>query len=155
MERRGARPVLHAVIVVIGGLILFPALAGAQAPSSIAGLVSDETGAVLPGVTVEVTSPALIEKVRSAVTDGQGQYRIIDLPPGTYRVTFTVSGFATLTREGIDLRSGFTATINAPLKVGDLAETITVSGQGPLVDVQNTRSQQVLTNQQINVIPNA
>jgi hypothetical protein len=142
-------------VVVFGGLLFLPALARAQAASSIAGLVTDATGAVLPGVTVETTSPALIEKVRSAITDGQGQYRIVDLPPGRYRVTFALPGFGGLTRDGIDLGSGFTATINAQLSVGDVTETITVSGQGPLVDVQNTRAQQVLTNEVINVIPNA
>src|SRR6267142_7109454 len=120
------------------------ALASAQGTSAIAGVVRDTTGAVLPGVTVEAGSPALIEKVRTVVTDSQGQYRIVDLPPGSYRVTFTLPGFTGLTRQGIELSSGFTATINAQLTVGDVAETITVSGQTPLVDVQNTKVQQVL-----------
>jgi len=143
------------VILTLGGLIVFPSVGHTQAPSGIAGLVSDATGAVLPGVTVEAGSPALIEKVRTVVTDSQGQYRIVDLPPGSYRVTFTLPGFTGLTRQGIELSSGFTATINAQLTVGDVAETITVSGQTPLVDVQNTKVQQVLTNEIINVIPNA
>src|SRR5207245_6924635 len=110
-------------------LMLLSGIASAQAPSSIAGLVTDATGAVMPGVTVEASSPALIEKVRSVVTDDRGQYRIVDLRPGTYRVSFTLTGFTTVVREGVELRSGFTATISAELKVGGVEETITVSGQ--------------------------
>ena len=93
----------------------------------------------MPGVTVEATSPALIEKVRVAVTDGQGLYKIADLRPGSYVVTFTLPGFSIVKRTGIELTSGFAATVNAELRVGALEETITVSGQTPLVDVQNTR----------------
>src|SRR5712692_10326907 len=100
----------------------------AQTNSSIAGTVKDATGAVLPGVTVEASSAALIEKVRSAVSDGTGQYKIVQLVPGTYTVTFTLPGFGTLKREGIELTSGFTATVNADLRVGALSETVTVSG---------------------------
>src|SRR5207237_10724720 len=116
------------------------------------GLVGDATGAVLPGVTVEAGSPALIEKVRTVVTDSQGQYRIVDLPPGSYRVTFTLPGFTGLTREGIELSSGFTATINAQLTVGDIAERIWVSGQTLLFDVRNTKLQQFWSQEFINVI---
>ena len=97
-------------------LVLFPAAARAQA--SITGVVKDSTGAVLPGVTVEASSPALIEKVRTAVTDGTGQYRIVDLRPGVYTVTFTLAGFGTVRREGIELTGSFTATVNAELRVG-------------------------------------
>src|SRR5260221_1861368 len=93
---------------------------------TIAGVVRDSSGAVVPGVTVEVSSPALIEKVRTAVTDGSGQYKITDLNVGTYKVTFSLTGFATVSREGIQLTSGFTAPTNAEMKVGDVAETITV-----------------------------
>src|SRR6516164_10190806 len=91
---------------------LLPASARAQATSSIAGVVRDATGAVLPGVTVEAASPALIEKVRTAVTDGQGQYKIIELNPGTYTVTFTLTGFNTLRRDGVALSADFTAAVN-------------------------------------------
>ena len=106
--------------------VLFPAAARAQA--SVTGLVKDSTGAVLPGVTVEAASPVLIEKVRTAVSDGTGQYRIVDLRPGTYTVTFTLAGFGTVKREGIELTGSFTASVNADMKVGTVAETITVSG---------------------------
>jgi len=96
-------------------LVLLPSATYAQA--SIAGLVKDASGAVLPGVTVEATSPALIEKTRTVLTDGTGQYRIVDLRPGTYAVTFTLAGFATVKREGIELAGSFTATVSADLKV--------------------------------------
>src|SRR5580765_3676990 len=107
-------------------LVLFPATARAQ--SAIAGVVKDTSGAVLPGVTVEASSDVLIEKTRSVVTDGAGQYKIVDLRPGTYVVTFTMTGFSTIRREGVELPTNFTATINADLKVGALEESITVSG---------------------------
>src|SRR5512138_1886794 len=98
----------------------------AYAQASITGVVKDGSGAVLPGVTVEAASPALIEKVRSVVTDGTGQYRIENLRPGTYSVTFTLPGFATSKREGIELTGTFVATVNADMRVGALEETITV-----------------------------
>src|SRR6266849_4714011 len=117
--------------------VLWPVYAGAQAVGGIAGVVRDASGAVMPGVTVEAASPALIEKVRIFVTDGEGQYKIIDLRPGAYTVTFTLSGFNVLKREGIELSAGFTATVNAELQVGGVEESITVSGQAPMVDTQN------------------
>ena len=106
------------VIVALAWLALVPA--SAQAQSAIAGVVRDTSGAVMPGVTVEATSPALIEQVRAVATDEQGQYKIVDLRPGTYSVTFTLGGFATSKREGIDLPANFTAQINGELRVGDL-----------------------------------
>jgi hypothetical protein len=102
--------------------------AAVYAQSAIVGVVKDNTGAVLPGVTVEAASDVLIEKVRSVTTDGAGQYRIIDLRPGTYIVTYTLAGFQTVRREGIQLPAEFTATLNVELRVGELAETITVTG---------------------------
>src|SRR5690348_6222587 len=99
-------------------LVLCPAALFAQSGSSIAGVVKDTTGAVMPGVTVEASSPALIEKVRSAVTDAAGQYKIVNLVPGTYSVTFTLTGFNTIKREGVELTAAFTANVNADLKVG-------------------------------------
>src|SRR5512132_1853159 len=123
------------LIAGVACLVLLPAVAQAQNTSSIAGTVKDASGAVLPGVTVEAASPALIEKTRSAVSDGSGQYRIVDLRPGTYEVTFTLTGFSTVKREGIELSGAFVATINADMKVGAVAETITVSGATPIVDV--------------------
>src|SRR4029077_2658558 len=97
-----------------------------------AGAVKDASGAVLPSVTVEAASPALIERGRSSVTDGQGLFRIVDLRPGVYTVTFTLPGFSTLKREGLELTAGFTATLTAELKVGELAATITVSAETPV-----------------------
>jgi hypothetical protein len=104
------------VLGVLACLLLLPVAATAQ--SGIAGQVTDNTGVVLPGVTVEATSPVLIEGARVVVTDGQGQYRIVDLRPATYTVTFTLVGFNTIRREGVELTTGFTATINAELRVG-------------------------------------
>src|SRR5437879_3157128 len=99
--------------------------------SGIAGVVKDTSGAVLPGVTVEAASPALIEKVRTVVTDGEGQYKIVDLRPGAYVVSFSLTGFNTVRREGIELTAGFTATVNSEMRVGSLQETVTVTGASP------------------------
>lgn len=143
------------VRVLALALLCIPGLATAQTSGTIAGEVKDATGGVLPGVTVEVASPALIEKVRTAVADGSGKYKITDLRPGTYSVTFTLGGFSSVKREGIELSAGFTASINAEMKVGSMEETIVVSGQTPVVDVQNVREQRVLTREIIDAIPTA
>jgi len=134
-------------------IILLPVLARAQ--SSITGTVKDASGAVLPGVTVEAASPVLIEKVRSSITDGTGQYRIVDLRPGTYTITFTLTGFSPVKREGFVLAADFVAAANAELKVGGLEETITVSGESPIVDVQTTKKQQTLDLDMLQSIPTA
>ena len=126
-------------LVVLACVLLVPAPVSAQQASGIAGLVRDTSGAVLPGVTVEAASPALIEKVRTVVTDGEGRYSIVDLRLGTYVVTFSLAGFSTVRREGVELPGGFTATVNADMKVGALEETITVTGAAPLVDTQNIK----------------
>src|SRR6187401_2879967 len=139
------------MLFVSGFLALVPALAHAQA--SISGVVRDASGAVLPGVTVEASSPAPIEKVRSVTTDGSGQYRITELRPGTYAVTYTLSGFSTVRREGIELNGTFVATIDVDLRVGALEETITVTGESPIVDVQRTTQQRVFDQQVIEQIP--
>ncbi|MGE3705618.1 MAG: carboxypeptidase regulatory-like domain-containing protein, partial [Vicinamibacterales bacterium] len=135
--------------------LLLPAapLWAQAAASGISGTVRDESGAVLPGVTVEAASPALIEKVRAVVTDAQGNYNIIDLRPGQYSVTFTLPGFSVVKREGIALVSGFTANVSADMKVGSLEETITVTGAAPLVDVQNVRQQTVVERTEIEALP--
>jgi hypothetical protein len=138
-------------VAVLTCLVCAPAAALAQ--GSIAGIVRDTSGAVLPGVTVEASSASLIEKVRSAVTDGTGQYRIIDLRPGAYAVTFTLPGFSTVRREGIELTGSFTATVNAELRVGTREETTTVTGETPVVAVQNTARQQVMNKEVIDAIP--
>src|SRR5262245_5462595 len=132
-------------------VVLLPAIASAQ--SAIAGVVKDASGAVLPGVTVEASSDVLIEKTRAVETDGSGQYKIVDLRPGTYVVTFTLSGFSTFRREGVELPTNFTATINADLKVGSLEESITVSGASPVVDVQTTVHTQVLARDTLDALP--
>jgi Carboxypeptidase regulatory-like domain len=125
--------------VVVFTLLSLPLTAWAQ--SSITGVVRDQSGAVLPGVTVEASSPALIEQVRSITTDAQGLYRIADLRPGPYSVTFTLPGFTTVRRTGIELRAEFTATVDVELQLGNVSETITVSGQAPLVDTRSARAQ--------------
>jgi hypothetical protein len=132
-------------------VLLVPGRAAAQ--SAIAGTVKDATGAVMPGVTVEAASPVLIEKVRTVVTDGSGQYRIVDLRPGVYTVTFTLAGFSTVVRDGVNLPATFTANIDAELRVGSLEESITVSGQTPLVDVQSATQQQVLSKELLEAVP--
>ncbi|MGE3578631.1 MAG: carboxypeptidase regulatory-like domain-containing protein [Vicinamibacterales bacterium] len=124
--------------------LLVASTATAQSNAGITGVARDATGGVLPGVTVEASSPALIEKVRTAVTDDQGRFNIVDLRPGIYKVTFTLAGFSTYVREGIELNAGFTATANAEMKVGGLEETVTVTGASPVVDLTNVRTQQVL-----------
>ena len=132
--------------------LLIPAAALAQT-GAIAGAVTDETGGVLPGVTVEATSPALIEGVRATVTDGAGLYTIEALRPGTYNVTFTLPGFSTFVREGIELVSDFTANVDGRMSVGSIEETITVSGVTPVIDVQNVVSRQNLSREQIDTLP--
>ncbi|HZM93846.1 MAG TPA: TonB-dependent receptor [Vicinamibacterales bacterium] len=138
-------------LAIVALIILVPTVARAQAV--IAGSVRDTSGAVLPGVTVEASSPALIEKVRTTISDGSGQYRIEDLRPGVYKVTFTLPGFSTFEREGVELTGSFTATINADMRVGALEETVTVTGESPIVDVQSARRQTVLNNDVLKAIP--
>ncbi|HEX4346041.1 MAG TPA: carboxypeptidase regulatory-like domain-containing protein, partial [Vicinamibacterales bacterium] len=125
----------------------------AWAQAAIAGVVRDSSGAVIPGVTVEASSPALIEKVRSVVSDGQGQYKIIDLRPGVYEVTFSLAGFTTVKRPGVELTNDFTAQINGDLKPSAVSETITVSGQSPLVDTQTVTQRKSLTSDLIDALP--
>ena len=139
------------ILTILVGIVLIPVAAHAQAV--IAGLVKDTSGAVLPGVTVEASSPALIEKVRSAVSDSTGQYRIEDLRPGVYKVTFTLPGFSTYQREGIELTGSFTATVNADMRVGALQETVTVTGESPIVDTQSARRQTTLSSDVLKAIP--
>ena len=138
-------------VVFVLAMLALPAIALAQA--TIAGVVRDPSGAVLPGVTVEASSPALIEKVRTAVTDGTGQYRIIDLRPGVYAVAFSLPGFSAVKRDGVELAGSFTATVNVELRVGGVAETITVTGQSPIVDVQGTNQQATLSADVLAALP--
>ncbi len=138
---------------VVVSLAVAPIAAYAQA--SIAGSVRDNSGAVMPGVTVEASSPALIEKTRSVVTSGTGQYAIVDLRPGTYSVTFTLPGFNTVRREGIELTGNFVASVSVEMRVGAVAETVTVSGEAPIVDVTNSRRQQTISGEVIATIPSS
>lgn len=140
--------------LLLVALCLLAAATAAQA-QTIAGTVLDSSGAVMPGVTVEASSPALIEKVRAVTTDGSGQYRIISLSPGTYTIVFTLAGFNTVRREGIVLTTDFSADVDAVLRVGALEETIIVSGQSPLVDVSTVARQTVLTREVLDALPTA
>ena len=139
-------------LVVLAGLFA-PVGALAQDAATIAGTVRDASGAVLPGVTVEAASSALIEKVRSVATDGSGQYSIVALPPGTYSLTFTLPGFSTVRQENIQLTAAVTASINAELSVGDLQETVTVTGESPIVDTRSARRQQVIDGDILQTLP--
>ena len=139
-------------VVFAACLMLLPASALAQ-QGNIAGTVRDAQGSVIPGVLVEVTSPALIEKVRSTTTDAGGQYRIATLPVGTYSVTFTLEGFTKQQQNNVVLTTGFTAPVNATMTVGQLSQTVTVTGEAPVVDTQNTTSQRALTKAVLDAIP--
>jgi hypothetical protein len=141
--------------LTIAAIALTPVSVLAQERASIVGTVQDTSGAVLPGVTVEASSPALIERVRSGVSDGSGRYAIIDLRPGTYTVTFSLPGFKSFKREGIVLEGAFAATVNASLAVGTVEETVTVSAASPVVDLQSTQNQSVINRQALDVLPAA
>jgi hypothetical protein len=141
---------------VLVSLALLPAVVNAQeSTATLTGVVKDASGAVLPGVTIEAASPELIEKVRTVVTDGTGQYRVISLRPGTYSVTFTLTGFSTVKRDGLELTAGVVVTANADMKVGTLTETITVTGETPVVDVQSAKRQETISSELLTAIPTA
>jgi hypothetical protein len=142
---------LWLALAVFSGLTIAPVAVYAQA--SITGVVRDASGGVLPGVTVEASSPALIEKVRVAVTDGTGQYRVENLRPGVYAVTFTLPGFSVTRQDGIELSGSFVATLNGELRVGSLEETITVTGETPVVDVQSAARQRVFDQEALQALP--
>jgi hypothetical protein len=142
-------------LVLLGAALLAPARALAQVnyASSIVGVARDASGGVLPGVTVEASSPALIEKTRTVVTDGQGRYTFVDLVAGTYTITFTLSGFTTFRREELVLPTNFTATVNADMKVGVLSETVTVTGTSPVVDVLRVEHRNTITSEALEALP--
>ena len=144
---------INTVALLIAGFLWLAVPTYGQSLGTIAGVAKDATGAVLPGVTVEAASPALIEKVRAAVTDGSGQYRIINLPPGTYAVTFSLAGFSNVRREGLEVSVGVIAQANAELKVGAVAETITVTGETPVVDIQSATLTRAVTAQAFKELP--
>lgn len=138
------------VLMVLG---LSSGVWGQTGGSSIAGIVKDESGAGMPGVTVEASSPALIERIKTAVTNASGEYEIVDLRPGTYSVTFTLPGFKTMRNEAVELTSSFTATVNATLEVGGVEETITVTGESPLVDIRSSVSGRALNQELLANVP--
>ena len=135
------------------GLLALPCVGAAQVLGTVAGNVKDASGAVLPGVIVEASSPALIEKVRSAVTDGSGQYRIVNLPPGIYAITFSLTGFSTVRREGVEVSPSFTSNVDGELRVGAVQETITVTGESPIVDIQSAGQTRTMTDQAFKELP--
>jgi hypothetical protein len=145
--RDSMRPLL---LLFVAAVLLAPATTYAQ---TIAGVVRDSSNAVMPGVTVEVTSPALIEKVRSTVTDDNGRYQITALPVGTYKVTFTLTGFSKSERENVQLTTDFTANVNAQLGVGNITDTVSVVAESPTVDIQNARVQYVFKGEEIADLP--
>jgi hypothetical protein len=141
--------------LLVGAATVFVAPVSVWAQSAISGIVRDTSGAVMPGVTVEASSPVLIEKVRTVTTDGEGRYSIVDLRPGTYTVVFTLTGFNSFRREGLELPANFTMTINAELRVGALEESVTVTGASPAVDVQSTQRTHVLNRDLLDSLPSA
>ena len=153
MQTRAA--IRSVALVFLTGMVLAPGLAPAQDLAGITGTAVDETQAALPGVVVEARSPALIEQFRTAFTDGAGNYRFIALPPGTYSVRFTLPGFRTVVREGIVLTGAFVAPVDVTMTVGQVQETVTVTGAAPVVDVVNTQQQVVMTADEINTLPGA
>ena len=156
MPARRCRWTTFVALLVFWGVSLpVPARTQSSTSGAIAGEIRDTSGAVLPGVTVEAASAALIEKVRTVVSDAQGRYNVITLPAGEYTVTFTLPGFATVRREGIQLNTGFTARVDAELRVGTLEETLTVVGESPMVDTQNVRQQTVVTREVLDTLPTA
>ena len=142
---------LMAFFTWLAFVVAVPAVAFAQ--SSFTGVVRDASGAVMPGVTVEAASPVLIEGAKSDVTGANGQYRIVDLRPGTYTVTFTLPGFKTVRQTGLELRVDFVASVNATLEVGALEEAITVTGASPTVDVSSNAKVEVMTAEILEQVP--
>ena len=141
------------LLLVISMITVAPAIAFAQALGTVAGTVKDPSGAVLPGVTVEASSSVLIEKVRTVVSDGSGQYAVTNLPPGIYVVSFSLPGFSTVKREAVEVSVNFTTTINAEMRVGAVEETITVTGQSPIVDIQSAAQTRTVTQDIIKQMP--
>jgi len=141
-------------VFAVGALWFLSASLSAQTlPTAIAGTVRDTSGAVMPGVTIEAASDALIEKVRTVLSDEHGEYKIVDLRPGIYTVTFTLTGFSTIKRDQIELASAFTAKVDAEMRVGALEETLTITGQSPIVDVQNASQTKVVSGTALYALP--
>jgi hypothetical protein len=149
------RLIVHRALIAAAALFAVTPFAFAQSDAQIAGVARDASGSVLPGVAVVATSPSLIEHSRTVFTDGQGQYRVISLVPGEYKVTFTLSGFDTLVREGIKLTAAFTATLNVEMSVGALEESLTVTGQSPLIDTQTVTQRETIPKELLDSLPSA
>src|SRR5580765_5292967 len=143
--------VARRVACLLGCFAFLPAVALAQA--TLAGVVRDSSGAALTGVAVEASNPALIGRARTAVTDGTGQYRIVELPPGPYEITFTATGFSVVKRPGVEVTGSGVVPINIEMRVGSVAETVTVTGDTPVVDTQSAGRQSVLSDTIINSLP--
>src|SRR5688500_14532587 len=139
------------ILLGLAMLFLVPTVSSAQ--SAIVGLLTDDSGGVLPGVTVEVSSPVMIEGSKTTITDNQGRYRFVEMRPGPYKLTFSLTGFGTVVREGVELPSNFTATVNMEMKVGNLEETINVTGTAAQVDVQQATRTQVVSRDVIDSLP--
>ena len=150
--RRALRQNVPALLLALG-IVAVPGVGAAQVLGAVAGTVKDASGGVLPGVTVEASSPALIERVRSVATDGTGQYKIVDLRPGSYVVTFTLPGFITVKREGLELTGSQVVAVNADMRVGAVAEIVTVTGETPVVDVRSVRRQTMMTSEVLTCEP--
>src|SRR4051812_2020576 len=147
------RVVLLSIVVLCAAVFFVPGTSSAQERAAIAGAVRDSSGAVMPGVTVEASSPALIEKTRSAVTDRGGQYKIVAPPPGTYEVAFPPTGFKPVKRGNVIIEGNFTPTVNAELQVGALTEVLTVTAESPVVDVVNNQQSFVASREVLDAIP--
>jgi hypothetical protein len=147
------RAIFVAVVSLLSGLALLHPVPAAAQQASVAGAVTDGSGAVLPGVVVEASSAALIEKTRSVVTDGTGQYRIVGLPSGTYTVTYTLTGFNIVKREGVELAGALIVTIDIQMRVGAIEESVVVTGESPVVDVQSARRQQIIAGPVLAALP--
>src|SRR5881398_3554915 len=153
ISRGGSMRSRWKVIRLAIAAVLCASTTWAQQAAGISGVVRDSSNAVLPGVTVEAASPALIEKTRLVTTDGEGRYSIVDLRPGTYTVTFSLPGFSNVVRHGVELQSGFTASINATMSVGSVEESVTVTAASPVVDVQSSRQQQLVKSTELEALP--
>jgi hypothetical protein len=147
------RQVVVSSVTLAWLLVVASGVSAQTSANNVVGVVRDTTAGVLPGVSVEVASPALIEKVRTTITDAEGQYRILSLPPGVYTVTFTLQGFNTVKREGIQLTANFTATVNVDLRVGSIEESVTVTGDSPIVDIENTATRNVISRDVVDSVP--
>ena len=141
-------------LVSVTNLFLLASPAKAQATmAGVVGVVADSSGAVLPGVSVTATGPALLVPQVNTVTNERGEYRLSPLPIGTYTITYELPGFQTVKREGVRLAVGFVATLDQAMSIGTVAETVTVSGASPLVDVTNPATSVDMSSEALEILP--